>query len=118
MTVQIIEVTNAYDSAEGALADWSFTENEEVMGVVERAARSIARKYEDSRTVEYDDAYQEALSLMATHRVLRNYDTLGILYHRLTQRLTHVYETEAKRRSTSKTVSWEQNNDKLAAQGY
>ncbi|USH45881.1 hypothetical protein SEA_VIEENROSE_46 [Streptomyces phage VieEnRose] len=118
MSIEITEFPVEHASAEEALADWSFLTDDTKMSVVDKAARSIARKYEDTRTTEFDDAYQDALELMATHPVLQGDLEPGVLYTRLTQRLTHRYEADARRRSPSKTTSWELNNDKLAAQGY
>ncbi|MFI5863591.1 hypothetical protein [Streptomyces sp. NPDC051546] len=121
MTLNIIEITNAYDSAEEARADWSFTLNREAMRVVERAAWHMADKYDSTRTIEREDAYQEGLALMATHPRLRECLTdpsvgLGALHTRLIQRLTHRVETEAKHRSNTK--SWEVNQDQLEAMGH
>ncbi|QDP44249.1 hypothetical protein KGG70_gp35 [Streptomyces phage Celia] len=121
--MNIIEITNAYDSAEQALADWSFATDPQVLGVIERAARSIARKYEDNRTTEFDDAYQEGLVLVATRRdlqeaVARIADEPGLLHTRLVRDLTDKYKREAEKRVPSRLTSWELNNDKLAAQGY
>lgn len=102
--MNLIEITNTYESAEEAYADWSFTSNPEVMKVIERAAWRMANQYESTRTIEYEDAHQEGLILVATHARLRECLTdpglgLGVLHTRLTQRLVHKVETEAKRRS-------------------
>ncbi|MFJ6680618.1 hypothetical protein [Streptomyces werraensis] len=119
--MNIIEITNAYETAEEARADWSFASDPEVLKVVERAAWHMANKYDSSRTIEREDAYQEGLVLLATHPRLRECITspdlgLGVLYTRLVQRLTHRVETEAKHRSGTK--SWEVNQAQLEAQGY
>lgn len=119
--MNIIEITNAYDTAEEAYADWSFMANPEAVRVVERAARHMSGKYESTRTIEQEDAYQEGLILVATHPRLQECFTnpaigLGALYTRLVQRLTHRVETDANHRSRSK--SWEVNQEQLEAQGY
>ncbi|MFE0964031.1 MULTISPECIES: hypothetical protein [Streptomyces] len=104
--MKVIEITNAYDSAEEAYADWSLSNNPEVLATIERAARHMADKYASSVTIEKDDAFQEGLILVATQRRLREclHDPalgLGVLYHRLVQHLTTKVRTEAKHRSRS-----------------
>jgi len=117
VTVNIVdlEVSN-YETAEQALADWTPLQDPEVLKAVERAAWSIASKYENTRTIEREDAYQEGLILVATHPALKecfkNPDLgLGALYTRLVQRLTHKVETEARHRS--RTKSYEANLEAL-----
>ncbi|MFE4451390.1 hypothetical protein [Streptomyces sp. NPDC056796] len=103
--MNIIEITNAYDSAEEAYADWSVLDDAEVVKVAERAARKLARDYEDTGTIELPDALQEALILLATNgRMVR--DCLadpglgyGVLHTRLHQMLVKVVRTDAKHRS-------------------
>ncbi|KPC89328.1 hypothetical protein ADL35_02515 [Streptomyces sp. NRRL WC-3753] len=102
--MNLIEITNAYDNAEQAYADWSVLQDPEVVKVVERAARHMADKYASSVTIEQEDARQEGLILVATHPRLReclhNPDVgLGVLHHRLVQLLTTRVRTEAKHRS-------------------
>ncbi|USH44630.1 hypothetical protein SEA_BROPLEASE_45 [Streptomyces phage BroPlease] len=104
--MNLIEITNAYDTAEQAYADWSVLADPEVVKVVERAARHMADKYASSVTIEQEDARQEGLILVATHPRLRECFTnpdvgLGALHHRLVQLLTTQVRTEAKYRSRS-----------------
>lgn len=116
--MNVIEITNAYDTAEEAYADWSFTSDPEAMKVIERAARRMANQYESTRTIEAEDARQEGMVLVATHPRLQECFAdpnlgLGVLFTRLVQRLTHKVETEAKRRV--KTKSYEANLEALGA---
>jgi hypothetical protein len=112
------ELGNTTSFGEGPLEpNWDFTANPEAMKVIERAAKRMANKYESTRTIEEEDAYQEGLILVATHPRLQECFTnpavgLGALYTRLVQRLTHKVETEAKRRS--KTTSYEANAEALS----
>lgn len=99
-------------SIEEALTDWSFLQDPEAVKVAERAARKIALQYEDTGTIEYDDAYQEALLLLSARKGLQ--DCLrseglgyGALYTRLCQDLVKLVRTEAKHRS--RVVSYEKN---------
>ncbi|MFD7976691.1 hypothetical protein [Streptomyces sp. NPDC059071] len=100
-----MEETTA-ETAEAAYADWSRTQDPEVLKVVERAAWHMADKYGSTRTIERDDAIQEGLVLVATHRRLSECIDdpelgPGVLYHRLVQLLTTKVRTEAKHRSRS-----------------
>lgn len=102
------------------LPDWSWwdPDGNEVTRTIERAARSIANKYEDTRTTEYDDAHQEALVLVATTpNLLDALSQPGLLYSRLCQDLTDKYKSEAPKRSRARLTSWEDNQDKLAGKG-
>ncbi|WDS51761.1 DNA binding protein [Streptomyces phage Triumph] len=114
--MNIIEITNAYETAEEARTDWSIV-TEEVDGIAQRAARKAAEQF--SSTLEYDDAYQEALILLAT-RPDKAREALGMgagaLNRWLGQRLRDKHLTEAKHRSKAK--SWEVNQAQLEAQGY
>lgn len=102
----------------GEEPDWSFLNDAEMMAVIGRAARYTARKYEDTRTVEFEDARQEAMLLVATRPALRDPEaTYGQKHFRLVQDLTDRYKAEARRRSGSKLVSWEDNERRLAAGG-
>ncbi|MFI5942229.1 hypothetical protein ACIBCB_18495 [Streptomyces uncialis] len=84
-------------------ADWSVL-TPEVMAVAGRAARRVADGYEDSLTMEYEDARQEALIALATQpgmvRECLNDSGLGlgVLCHRLTLDLKDQVKTEARRR--------------------
>jgi hypothetical protein len=103
--------------------DWSFFGEGEMAGKTEecklagRAARKIANQYEDTGTIEYDDALQTAYILMATdpalvRQCLSDPDLgYGVLYTRLCQKLVKTIETEAKHRS--KHNSYEDELDKL-----
>jgi hypothetical protein len=107
VTLNLIEVTNAYDSAEEARADWSIV-TEETDGIAQRAARKAADNYPS--VLEYEDAYQDALVLMATRP--RQAQTAldlgpGALNRWLTQRLRDQHLTKEKHRS--RQVSFEAN---------
>ncbi|WMI34770.1 hypothetical protein SEA_MARAV_48 [Streptomyces phage Marav] len=98
--MNIIEITNAYDSAEEASADWSILDEEGVIGVAEVVALKAAEQY--GLTLERDDAYQECLVLLATrHRQAREALSVstGVLHNWLWQRLRDKTLTEAKHRS-------------------
>ncbi|MDX3525045.1 hypothetical protein P1P75_00895 [Streptomyces sp. ID05-39B] len=115
--MNIIEITNAYESAEEARADWSLTEDPEVQAIARRAARGASTSY--GLTLEPEDAYQEALLFIATRpdRARTAYDTgPGVLHTWIGQRLRDKHLTEARRRSEHK--SWEVNQDQLVSQGY
>ncbi|MET9861935.1 hypothetical protein ABZY93_21960 [Streptomyces smyrnaeus] len=117
--MNIIEITNAYESAGEPSVDWSFYANAEAMATIERAARSIARKYADTGTTEFDDAYQDAVVMVATRPHLQcAIGEPGLLYYRLTQDLTDKHKREAEKRSAGRRTSWEVNQLKLEAQGY
>jgi hypothetical protein len=79
--------------------DWAVLEIPGVKDVAERAARKLSDQY--GLTLEYDDALQEAMVLLAGRpdevRELAG-DNPGLLHFRLCQRLTHLVETEAKHR--------------------
>ncbi|ATE85149.1 hypothetical protein SEA_GOBY_44 [Streptomyces phage Goby] len=62
--MKIIEITNAYESAEEARADWSLIEDPDVARAAGLAARSFSNDY--TGVVEYDDMQQELLVLFAT----------------------------------------------------
>ncbi|MGW8743578.1 hypothetical protein [Streptomyces sp. NPDC055794] len=85
-------------------ADWRVLDLPEVVALAGRAARRIADGYEDTLTMEYDDARQEALIILATKPGMVNECLadpnlgLGVLYHRLYLDLTDRVKTEAKRR--------------------
>jgi hypothetical protein len=109
--VNIIEITHAYGSAEEARADWSVI-TEEVAGIAQRAARKAADSYPS--VLEYEDAYQDALVLLATrpeHAKTALRLGPGALYRWLTQRLRDQHLTKEKRRS--KQVSYEANIEAL-----
>jgi hypothetical protein len=90
---------------------------EEVDGIAQRVARKAGDQY--GMTLEYEDAYQEALILLATrpNKARSAYQAgPGALYRWLSQRLRDEHLTEAKHRS--KTKSWEVNQAQLEARGY
>ncbi|WJN62822.1 hypothetical protein [Streptomyces phage phiScoe2] len=117
--MKIIEMTNAYETAEQATADWSWYEpGNEADKVIERAARHIANKYDDTKTTEYEDAYQDGLILVATRRNLRSaVSEPGLLYSRLVQDLTDKNKQSATKRTRSKMTSYEDNLAKLEGRG-
>ncbi|NWF28275.1 hypothetical protein HW130_18705 [Streptomyces sp. PKU-EA00015] len=85
-------------------ADWRVLDLPEVVALAGRAARRIADGYEDTLTMEYDDARQEALIILATKPAMVNECLsdpdlgLGVLYHRLVLDLIDRVKTEAKHR--------------------
>jgi hypothetical protein len=98
--VNVIEITSTYESAEEARTDWSILEEEGVIGVAEVVAMKAADEY--GLTLERDDAYQEALLLLATRsRQARAALALGTgaLHRWLRQRLRDKHLTEVKHRS-------------------
>ncbi|MEU5403685.1 hypothetical protein ABZ348_30840 [Streptomyces sp. NPDC005963] len=113
--MNIIEITNAYDTAEEAHTDWSVV-TEETAEIAQRAARKAAEQF--GAALEYEDAHQEALLLLATRpgaaRTALEMGA-GVLYRWLAQRLRDAHLTEAKRRS--KVTSWEENRSRLVAAG-
>jgi hypothetical protein len=115
------ELGNTTSYGKGPLEpNWDFTANPEAMRVVERAARHIGNKYDRTRTIEGEDAYQEGLILVATHPLLQACFTdpnvgLGALYHRLVQQLTTKVRSEANRRA--KHTSFEVNAEAFGDAG-
>jgi hypothetical protein len=96
--------------------DWSIV-TEEVDGIAQRVARRVGEQY--GLTLEFEDAYQEALILLATRPSGARAAFVkgpGALYRWLSQRLRDEHLTEAKHRSKAK--SWEVNQAQLEAQGY
>lgn len=81
--------------------DWSILNLPGVQEVAENAARKISDQYE--LTLEYDDAFQEAVIILASRpEEVAAYVVgghLGQLHHWLHQRLAHLVETEAKHRA-------------------
>jgi hypothetical protein len=84
--------------------DWRVLELPEVVALAGRAARRIADGYEDTLTMEYEDARQEALIILATKPAMVSECLsdpnlgLGVLYHRLVLDLVDRVKTEARRR--------------------
>lgn len=117
--MNIIEISNAYETAEEATADWSWHKpGDEVDKAITRAARHIANKYEDTRTTEFEDAYQDALVFVATRRNLRAaLGEPGLLYARLVQDLTDKNKQTATKRTRAKVTSYEDNLTKLEGLG-
>ncbi|MGW5130913.1 hypothetical protein [Streptomyces sp. NPDC004135] len=96
--------------------DWSVV-TEEVDAIAQRAARKAGDRF--GLTLEFEDAYQEALILLATRpsRARAAYEKgPGALHRWLSQRLRDEHLTEAKHRSKAK--SWEVNQAQLEVQGY
>jgi hypothetical protein len=85
-------------------ADWRVLDLAEVVALAGRAARRIADGYEDTLTMEYEDARQEALIILATKPDMVNECLadpslgLGVLYHRLVLDLVDRVKTVAKYR--------------------
>ncbi|MFF4054583.1 hypothetical protein ACFYZ0_02165 [Streptomyces sp. NPDC001708] len=110
--MNIIEITNAYDSAEEARSDWTLASDPDVQAIAGRASRRASTSY--GLTLEPDDAYQEALLAIATmpRRANEAYAKgPGALYQWVGQRLRDKLLTEVKHRS--KQVSYEANLDAL-----
>ncbi|MFJ3974918.1 hypothetical protein [Streptomyces sp. NPDC090021] len=84
--------------------DWRFLCLPEVVALAGRAARRIADGYEDTLTMEYEDARQEALIILATKPSMVSECLsdpnlgLGVLYHRLVLDLVDRVKTEARYR--------------------
>lgn len=82
--------------------NWEVLEVEGIKDVAASAARRVSEQFKG--TIEYDDAHQEALILLATDSKVEEYiDSedlgLGALQNRLYQKLVHQVETEAKHRA-------------------
>lgn len=82
--------------------DWSVLALPEVDDIAQQAAIKVATGY--AHAIEYDDAYQEALILLAgrADRVRAQVDVghLGLVQHELDCDLVNQVETEARHRST------------------
>ncbi|QEQ94076.1 hypothetical protein SEA_SAFTANT_44 [Streptomyces phage Saftant] len=106
-------------SVQQAAADWSWYEpGNEADKVISRAARHIANKYDDTKTTEYEDAYQDGLIFVATRRNLRAaLGEPGLLYSRLVQDLTDKNKQSATKRTTKRMTSYEANLTKLEGLG-
>lgn len=118
MSIEITDLEVAdYENAEQAAVDWSVLDDPETVKVAERAARKLSQDYADTGTIEYDDAYHEALIILATRaRMVRGVLAdprlgYGVLYTRLHQHLVKVVRTEAGHRS--KQTSYEANLEAL-----
>ncbi|WMI33365.1 hypothetical protein SEA_PROVOLONE_45 [Streptomyces phage Provolone] len=116
--MNIIEIQPS-DHVEPPVADWSWYEpGNEVDKVIERAARHIANKYDDTKTTEYEDAYQDGLIFVATRRNLRAaLGEPGLLYSRLVQDLTDKNKQSATKRTVKRMTSYEANLAKLEGIG-
>lgn len=116
--MKLIEIQPS-DNVEPPAADWSWYEpGNEIDRVISRAARHIANKYDDTRTTEYEDAYQDALVFVATRKNLRSaFGEPGLLYSRLVQDLTDKNKQTATKRTRSKMTSYEDNLAKLEGLG-
>ncbi|AVO22528.1 hypothetical protein PBI_PAEDORE_45 [Streptomyces phage Paedore] len=114
--MNIIEITNAYDSAEEARADWSFVETGIYDRPIEAAARAVSR--DRGGVVEFDDMKQEAIIYAASRSAeMRRYHRPdgtvdeGKLYKRLYSRLLNKTEREAGH--AAKRTSYEANLEAL-----
>ncbi|WJN63375.1 hypothetical protein [Streptomyces phage phiScoe55] len=116
--MNIIEIQSS-ESVEPPAADWSWYEpGNEIDKVITRAARHIANKYDDTRTTEFEDAYQDGLVFVATRTNLRRaFGEPGLLYSRLVQDLTDKNKQSATKRSHSRMTSYEANLTKLEGLG-
>lgn len=98
MTLQLADL----ESAEAVKAvDWSVLAEPQVESVTQAVARAFARDY--GLTLEYDDAYQEAV-IVAAERASDVRRTLveggaGLLHRWMSQRLRDRWLTDAKHRS-------------------
>ncbi|MEU9605485.1 hypothetical protein [Streptomyces sp. NPDC048057] len=115
--MNLIEITNAYNTVEEASADWSILSEEGVIGVAEVVALKAAERY--GLTLERDDAHQECLVLLATrHRQAREALSVspGVLHNWLWQRLRDRTLTAAKHRSKGQSyeAALESFNPKVA----
>ncbi|MEU5427587.1 hypothetical protein AB0H73_18560 [Streptomyces olivoreticuli] len=92
-----------FDAAQAAgTADWSVLSEPHVESVAQAVARGFARDY--GTTLEYEDAYQEAVMVAAerapqVRRILAEAGP-GLLHRWVSQRLRDRWLTEAKRRSS------------------
>ncbi|MEV7282625.1 hypothetical protein [Streptomyces sp. NPDC093111] len=90
--------------------DWSVI-TRETAGIAGRAARRVADGYGSRLTMEYDDAFQEALLLLATKADMVRGCLAdpelgpGVLHHRLVRDLTDQVKTQARHRA--RHVSYE-----------
>jgi hypothetical protein len=112
VSLNLIEVTNAYDSAEEARADWSFVEAGIYDRPIEAAARAVTR--DRGGVVDFEDMRQEAIIYAATRpaemaRYLKADGTIDEpkLYKRLYSRLLDKSDREAGH--ARKQVSYEAN---------
>ncbi|AGM12221.1 hypothetical protein ZEMLYA_46 [Streptomyces phage Zemlya] len=103
--MKIIEMTNAYDSAEQALADWSLVTGDpnnptEFDTALFKAARKMVREYGQG-TVDYDDLVQDGYIVLAmkSQAMRRAYAEggEGLLVAAIHQRLTDCVRTEVSR---------------------
>ncbi|MFJ6183794.1 hypothetical protein [Streptomyces sp. NPDC092295] len=114
MSIDLIDA--AFSNSTEEKPDWDFACQGEVDGIAQRAARKAAESYSG---LEYEDACQDALVLLAT-RSSKAKAALGVgpgaLSRWIGQRLRDQHLTEARRRSQVK--SWEANQDQLEAAGH
>ncbi|WKU46718.1 hypothetical protein Q3V23_23120 [Streptomyces sp. VNUA116] len=82
-------------------ADWSVLQDPQVESVAQAVARAFARDY--GLTLEYEDAYQEAVMVSAERaaevRSILSEAGPGLLHRWLSQRLRDRWLTEARRRA-------------------
>ncbi|MFC9736647.1 hypothetical protein ACFVKC_01860 [Streptomyces noursei] len=104
MSLQLVDIKESEVTAE---ADWTILADPQVESVAQAVARGFARDY--GLTLEYEDAYQEAVMVIAeravqVRRILADAGP-GLLHRWLTQRLRDRWLTEAKHRAAH--VSYE-----------
>ncbi|AFU62023.1 hypothetical protein phiHau3_46 [Streptomyces phage phiHau3] len=98
--MNLIEITNAYDTAEQAYIDWSVLDLPEVQSAVKRAAWRFADDY--LHVVEREDMEQElSIAFAERARMVREVIATqaspgGVLAHRGYAMLRDRYITEAK----------------------
>ncbi|AWN07412.1 hypothetical protein SEA_MANEEKUL_44 [Streptomyces phage Maneekul] len=118
--MKIIEITNAYESAEEARADWELATSYEGSEAAHSAAVRFARDYEG--VAEFEDMKQEALLILATrgHEYRRALDftesPIGVMTHRLYCDLRDKFVTRLKhqRKNTSFEAEQEKFNSEVA----
>ncbi|MEU1309133.1 hypothetical protein ABZ419_09585 [Streptomyces cinnamoneus] len=97
MTLDLVDI----DATVAETADWSVLQDPRVESVAQAVARGFAREY--GLTLEYEDAYQEAVMVSAeraseVRRILVDAGP-GLLHRWLSQRLRDRWLTEARRRT-------------------
>ncbi|AGM12067.1 hypothetical protein SEA_GODPOWER_45 [Streptomyces phage Godpower] len=97
--MKIIEITNAYETAEEARVDWSVISIPEVEDAIVQAARSFERDYEG--VVEFEDMQQE-LTIEVAMRPAMVHEALGMEDHRtvLITRFKRLLRSKFKRPAT------------------
>jgi hypothetical protein len=113
--VNIIEITNAYETAEQATVDWSILDLKPVKDGARSAAFAFARDY--NGVVEREDMEQELLIALAlrprmVHEVIAEADNpAGVLSYRGYRLLRTMFRTQASHKR--KEASYEANAEAL-----